>query len=253
MNANVRDWLHRAISRGTSNDVRFVLNGNLADFPFAQGRNGQFLVTIKGQGGALDYAEHWPPISDIDADIRFEGARIVVDASKGKVLGAQLSRTRVEIADLHHPVVRVSGEHPGRLKEFLAFIAQSPVAEWIGHVSDTAQATGDGHPISISSFRSPIRHAATVKGEYQFMGERAANRRRAAVDATERQSSASAAIRSHARDITAEALGGPVKLDVTGSEGRVRVTGTGSVDLANCAVKSARLSSIGFPATPIIR
>jgi uncharacterized protein (TIGR02099 family) len=231
MNANVRDWLHRAISRGTSNDVRFVLNGNLADFPFAQGRNGQFLVTIKGQGGALDYAEHWPPISDIDADIRFEGARIVVDASKGKVLGAQLSRTRVEIADLHHPVVRVSGEATGPTEEFLAFIAQSPVAEWIGHVSDTAQATGDGHLDLNLELPLADPHAATVKGEYQFMG----NELRIGGAPQLTQLNGKLGFSGHsltARDITAEALGGPVKLDVTGSEGRVRVTGTGSVDLA---------------------
>src|SRR5205823_14273587 len=96
----VREWMQRALVKGPSSDVRIVLNGNLADFPFEQGRNGQFVATAKAQGGVLDYAEHWPLISDIDANIRLDGARLLVDASGGKVFGAQISRTHAAIADL---------------------------------------------------------------------------------------------------------------------------------------------------------
>src|SRR5436190_112407 len=87
---NAREWLRRALVKGTSNDVRLVLNGNLADFPFAQGRNGQFVMTAKAQDGVIDYAEGWPAINDVDADVRLEGAKLSLDATKGTVLGAKI-------------------------------------------------------------------------------------------------------------------------------------------------------------------
>jgi uncharacterized protein YhdP len=95
LDPHVGDWLLRAVVKGHSSDVRLTLRGNLADFPFPQGRKGQFLVAFKAHGGTLDYAEHWPRISDIEADVRFEGARLRIDAASARVLGATLGRTRV--------------------------------------------------------------------------------------------------------------------------------------------------------------
>ena len=231
INAHVREWLRRAIVHGTSNDVRLVLNGNLAEFPFPQGRNGQFLVTIRGQGGTLDYAQDWPPITDIDADIRFEGVRLVVDAPTGKVLGAQLVRTRAEIADLRHPVLRVGGEATGPTKEFLAFIAQSPVDEWIGHVSDSAEALGNGRLALNLDLPLADPKNANVNGDYQFMG----NELRIGGAPELTQLNGKLTFTGHTlsgREITARALDGPLKLDVNGSDGRVRVSGAGTASLA---------------------
>jgi len=227
----VREWMQRALLKGTSNDVRFALNGNLADFPFEQGRNGQFVATAKTQGGVLDYAEHWPSISDIDADIRLDGARLLIDASGGKVLGAQISRTRAEIADLHHPIVRINGEAAGPTKDFLTFIEQSPVAEWIGHFSDGAQASGNGRLALTFDLPLAAPHSATVSGEYQFI----ANELRVAGAPQLAQVNGKISFGGHSlagHDIAAEALGGTVKLELAGSDGRVRVTGTGTASLA---------------------
>ena len=41
----------------SASDVRLRLSGDLADFPFADGKKGQFLVTAKAQGVTLDYAD----------------------------------------------------------------------------------------------------------------------------------------------------------------------------------------------------
>ena len=227
----VREWMQRALLKGTSNDVRVALNGNLADFPFEQGRNGQFVATAKAQGGVLDYADHWPSISDIDADIRLEGARLLIDASGGKALGAQISRTRAEIADLHHPIVRINGEAAGPTKEFLTFIEQSPVAEWIGHFSDGARASGNGRLALNFDLPLATPHSATVTGEYQFI----ANELRIAGAPPLAKVDGKISFGGHSiagRDITAEALGGTVKLEVSGSDGRVRVTGAGTASLA---------------------
>jgi uncharacterized protein (TIGR02099 family) len=231
--AGVRDWLKRALQRGTSNDVRIVVNGNLSEFPFPQGKGGQFLMTMKGQGGVLDYAAQWPPLSDIDADLAFDGTRFTLDATSAKILGATISRTHAEIADLRDPnaVLKVNGEASGPTAEFLALIAQSPVAEWTGRFTDGAQAIGNGR--LALKFDLPL-HAAqdtTVAGDYQFVGNQIRvpgvppiSQVNGKLGFTDRSLTSNA--------LTAEVLGGPLKLDVAGSDGRVRVTGVGTANLA---------------------
>ena len=125
----LRDWLTRALVKGQTNDVRLVLKGNLADFPFPDNRNGQFLVAIKAHDATLDYAEHWPPIQRRRR--RRALRRLAAEhrrRRRGRVLGAALGRTRVEIADLRErpATVHVDGEAEGPTAEFLAFVNEEP-------------------------------------------------------------------------------------------------------------------------------
>jgi uncharacterized protein (TIGR02099 family) len=225
--------MRRALVKGSNTDARLVLNGNLADFPFHDNKGGQLLVTARTSGGTLDYAEHWPALSDIDAEIRIEGTRLAIDAARGRIMGAQVGRTRVDIADLHDPkpVVRVSGDVTGPTSEFLAFVRETPVAEWSGHFADHVKATGEGR--LVLRFDLPLKQpaATTVAGEYQFL----ANQVTAGAAPPLAQVTGKLAFTNTTLtgdDITAEAYGGPVKLQLAGADNRVRVTATGTTDIA---------------------
>src|SRR5208282_936992 len=143
---SVHEWLRRGLASGTASDVRLRLSGNLADFPFADGKQGQFLVTAKAQGLTLDYAEHWPALTDIDADVRFEGAHMSIDVQKGQFLEAVISPSKAEIANLRapNPVLSVAAAASGPTAAFLRFIAESPIAAWTEHFTEGAEATGSG-------------------------------------------------------------------------------------------------------------
>ena len=80
----VREWLRTSLLAGTAADVRMKLSGKLAEFPFADGKSGQFQVTMKAHGVTIDYAPRWPPLTDVDADLRFEGTKMLVDAHRGR-------------------------------------------------------------------------------------------------------------------------------------------------------------------------
>src|SRR5207247_8693946 len=96
---------------------------------------GQFVVTAKAQGVTLDYADRWPPLTDVDGDVRFEGPRVTVDARRGQVFNAALQYARAEIADLrgHNALLRIDGEASGPTADFLRFVTESHVAGWIDH------------------------------------------------------------------------------------------------------------------------
>ncbi|MEF8752933.1 MAG: YhdP family protein [Accumulibacter sp.] len=146
INVDARHWVRDALLAGTASEARLILKGDLAHFPFLDRKQGQFLVTVKAQDVVLDYGTGWPPITSIDADLRFEGNGMVVQARHGTILGATLAQTRAEIPDFDAPVstLKLKGHVAGPTAEFLKFIDQSPVAAQIDHFTEKMSARGAG-------------------------------------------------------------------------------------------------------------
>ncbi|TMH30730.1 MAG: hypothetical protein E6H66_17540, partial [Betaproteobacteria bacterium] len=234
INADVREWLHRALAGGTSTDTRLKLSGRLAEFPFADGKTGQFQVLVKAQGVTLDYLERWPPITGVDADVRFESARMVIDAHRGKVAGFDLDRCKVEIADMRiaHPMLRIEGSGAGATSDALHFIAQSPVGAWLDHMTDAASANGNGRLTLKLDLPLGRPEGNAVAGDYTFDN----NRLVIGGDApavTQLSGKLAFTDRSlNSPGLTGEVLGGPARFSLTTTEGRVRVEGQGVVNLA---------------------
>ena len=228
----VRDWLHRALAAGMWSDAKLVVEGDLAQFPFPGGKGGRFLFAAKAQDASIEYAHDWPPITGIAADVRVENTRLAIAASSARSLGAEIGPMRADIADFHGtaPVLHIAGTAKGATARFLEFIARTPIDAWTERVTRGATADGDG-TLSLE-FDLPLHDRAAVRiaGRYAF----AANAIRLAglpplsaaggtIEFTERSVSAG--------NIAAEALGGPLKLDVASEAGRVRVNAAGTADL----------------------
>jgi uncharacterized protein (TIGR02099 family) len=230
----IRNRLRTLLVAGSASDVRVKLVGNLANFPFADGKAGQFQVSVKGQGATLDYADGWPRLSGVDAELRFDGARMTIDAHHARVFGTELSRLKADIADLRlaNPVLRVDGEAPGPITDALRFIAESPVSGWIDHFTDRAEASGSG----TVSFRLELPlgkpEGNQVVGEYNF----ANNRIKLAGDVPAlSQLNGKLMFSTHdvrASPLTAEIVGGPARLNIASADGRVRVDAQGTANLS---------------------
>jgi uncharacterized protein (TIGR02099 family) len=229
----LRKWLQESLKSGTASDVRINVAGDLAEFPFVDNRKGKFLVTLKVKDGTLSFLPDWPALEGVDADLKFEGARMTIDAARGRTLGAQLGPTRVDIANLGaaFPLLTVAGDASGATSEFLQYIERSPVAGWIGHATDGAKATGAGKLQLKLTLPLGKERDAKVSGEYQFIANEwqfpdmpvlaKVNGRLAF---TERD--------MRAQDVAFEALGGPAKLGISNVDGNVRVAGSGTANLA---------------------
>jgi uncharacterized protein (TIGR02099 family) len=146
ISADTREWLGKAIRKGRAPEATLKLVGNLADFPFADGKGGTFLVVTRASGATLDFAEHWPGLTNVDADVRFEGKGMVIEARTARYLGAEVGRTRATIPDLdaEFPSLVVDGVAAGPIADFLRYVEDSPVAGWIGDVTDKAEGAGRG-------------------------------------------------------------------------------------------------------------
>jgi len=233
LGAGLRSWLKDSLRQGTASDVRINVAGDLAGFPFPDNRSGKFLITFKVRNATLRFLPEWPPIDGIDADLRFEGARMSIDATRGRSLGANLGPTKADIPDLsaQFPVLTVAGDASGPTSEFLQYIAQSPVAGWIGHATEGATANGGGKLNLKLTLPLGKEKGAKVAGDYQFIDNElrlpdvpVLAKLNGKVIFTEQD--------LRAQDVAFEALGGPAKISLGNVDGQVRVAGSGTANLA---------------------
>ena len=101
-----------------------------------------------------------------------------------------------------------------------------------GHVTDGAEATGNGHlDLKLDlALGKPERHR--IAGEYAFgNGELQLPGVPKLSQINGRFAFTESDVR--ARDLTAEVMGGPARFAIANSEGRVQVSGTGTANLAS--------------------
>ena len=229
----VRDWLRTALTAGTTGEVRMKLAGNLADFPYPNRKGGQFTVVTKVTEGALDYSPGWPPLSELDAELRLDGTRLSVAATRGRIAGAPLGKFKVEIEDLRaeHPLLVIDGVETMTTADVLRFIDRSPVAGWTDHYTDGAQAKGSGRlelkvalPLGNPAGTRVTGEFAVTGNELRLVGLPAL----AAVNG-KLQFSEKGVV---ARDVTAEVFGGPARLAITSSADELQLSGSGSTAIA---------------------
>ncbi|MBI3055902.1 MAG: TIGR02099 family protein [Betaproteobacteria bacterium] len=169
-----RQWLHTSLLAGASNDVKVRLKGNLANFPFAEGRGGVFQVTAQVTGGVVDYADGWPKIENIEGSLTFRGKSMDISVRDASILGAKLARVRAELPDLAatNRVLTVNGEAEGPTSEFLKFIEHSPLFAMIDRFTESVRADGRGRLALKLTIPFTNTKDTRVTGAYQFVNNR---------------------------------------------------------------------------------
>lgn len=123
----VRDWVREAVLAGRSDDARFVLRGDLGEFPWREPGSGTFVVEASLDDGRLSYAPGWPAIERIAGLLRFERAGMEIVARTGAVWNVALADTHARIADFANPLLRVEGAGTGPARDMIRFINESPL------------------------------------------------------------------------------------------------------------------------------
>jgi uncharacterized protein (TIGR02099 family) len=235
MNPRALDWLDRALVAGRASDVSLHLKGDLKDFPFQSAKGGVFQISAKVSDGTLKYAENWPAIEGISANLRFDGRRMEVSSSKASILGTRVISAQVVLPDLFTPerTLAVTGQAEGPTAEFLKFIAQSPVNRLIGGFTENMGATGGGKLQLKLDLPLARLSEAKVAGSFELIGNQVSldkdvppvTQVSGRVDFTESGVSM--------RAVTAQFLGGPVTVGIANQrDGSIAVTARGTLNAA---------------------
>jgi uncharacterized protein (TIGR02099 family) len=219
--ADTRDWLRSALTAGHAPEATLRLRGKLDDFPFDGGRDGTFQVRVKAEDVTVNFGESWPPLTALNADVLFEGKRMLISSHEGAIMNTRLGATTAEIPDLDaaEEMLLVRGSTSGATADVLRYIDASPIAERIDRFTSGMRAEGRGK--LTLALDIPLRHSkdTTVKGEYAFAGNRLTIDDTVPVlhDAAGKVSFTDSAL--SIRGAQATALGFPMTLDVTTAEG----------------------------------
>lgn len=170
-------WLDTSVLAGTSKDVAIVVKGNLDEFPWVDNKRGLFQIKGVVTDGVLDYADNWPRIEGIRASLLFQGKRMELNATQGRLLGNQITQAKAVIPDLDalHPVLKVTGELQSPAEEAIKYINKSPLLEATDRFTEHMQASGNGK--LLLDLEIPLDTegvGSKVKGSYQVSNGRLA-------------------------------------------------------------------------------
>lgn len=233
VNADARDWVRTSVLGGRAADTRFALRGDLAKFPFADERDGLFEVTTRAMGVRLSYADDWPEVTGVTAELQFRGPAMRITSGAGTILGVPVRGVAATIPDLDadDPLLELTGSAEGETAAFLRFIAESPVDRHIDGFTRGVTAAGAGR--LALELRVPLERSrdTTVAGRYRFLGNRLE-----LGDGVPPLEGVTGELLFTGEELRSEGLrgrllGGPFTLDARTGEGALRISASGRLDL----------------------
>ena len=226
------DWVRQAVVAGHSDNVQLDLKGDLAQFPFVNG-NGVFRVDAQVREGVIDYVPGWPRIDGIQARLLFQGKTMEVTSSQARIYGVALSPVKAVIPDLlhHEEQLHIDGQANGPIQDFIRFANFSPVGEWLRGFTDALDGSG---PMKLAlKLQVPLHHSddTTLTGRLSFLGDTLLasglprlEQVRGDIDFTGDS--------LNGKDLTAQFIGGPLRIDTVTRNGQVQILAQGRATAA---------------------
>ena len=225
-----RNWLRLAVIAGTVQSADFVLKGPLWHFPFRNDEQGVFEFNAQVTGGILDYADHWTRAENITTKMMFRGAKIVAQVASATIADVPIGATVVKIADTlaPSPLLEINGSTTGSIDGLLQWVTKSPVNGWLDGFLQNAKGMGPGRLNLGLKIPLDAPDGTQVTGELIFTGNNidlggeipALDNVNGSLRFSERD--------VRGTDITAEALGGPLKLSLSTVDGRIKAQAAGT-------------------------
>lgn len=169
---DVREWVHRAVRAGRSNDVGLRLRGDLEHFPFPDPAQGEFVVRAAIEAGQLAFDPDWPALEAVHGELRFERDAMVIDKARAQFAGATLDGVVAGIDDLDHALLHVRGRAAGPLEDMVRVLVDTPLRE---HVGDAFERMAFDGPATLAlELELPLADmdASRVTGRLELPGNR---------------------------------------------------------------------------------
>ncbi len=183
---SARHYVRDAVQQGRLSEVKFKVKGDLLQLPFANPKQGEFLVTAKASNVRYAYvpptlsatpgnatAKPWPVLDALQGELIFNRQSLEVRAAQGRVAGLdglQLSRGSARVPNLAEPVIEVNTNIKGQLAQGLQFVNASPVSDMLGDA--LLQATASGQADYTMRLLLPLANLdkSTVQGSLALPG-----------------------------------------------------------------------------------
>ncbi len=170
--AQTRDYLDWAIRGGEMTSATFQLKGDIYQFPFRHGKGGEFKSVAHLAKVDFRYAEGWPIINDIGAEMVFENTKFSVRSDRAQIFKTRLGVTSVLINDLAEQpqTLEISSSADARAEDVSRFLRESPLASSVGAFTRVVSLEGPG------SLELALKIPLGSKGQVKVDGKYSVNR-----------------------------------------------------------------------------
>ena len=148
-----RDYVRDAMTVGLATGVKFRVKGDLHDFPFGDGKPGEFRISADVRNATYAYVPRsmaqgngsWPALTQMAGELVFDRNSLQIKGAQGRFAGSSGLQFKVDaqIADLRAITVLVKGEVRGPLGESVAIVNGSPLSAMMGHALAKASTSGN--------------------------------------------------------------------------------------------------------------
>ena len=159
LSSDVRHYVRDAVRQGTYSDVQVKIHGDLAKWPFANPKDGEFRLAGRVQDMVLDYVPPhllsaqslpWPRLHQLRGQLVFDRLGMKLSQAQARmgdpVTGVSLTGGEAEIVDMAHlPVLTVKTESKGPAAPLLTLVQTSALDALLSGALRTARATGTVH------------------------------------------------------------------------------------------------------------
>jgi len=154
LDKEVRDYVRAAVQAGTASGVKFKLKGDLARFPFADAKQGDFRIAANVHNATLAYVPSyllpkdslpWPALQQLNGELVIDHATLQAKVDRGVLAGTaiQLGKAEGLMTNIYAGAqLQVTAEAKGPLADVLGVVNRSPLGGLLDNVLATASATG---------------------------------------------------------------------------------------------------------------
>ena len=154
LDKEVRDYVRAAVQAGTATGVKFKLKGDLARFPFADAKQGDFRISANVQNASLAYVPSyllpkdsltWPALQQLHGELIIDHATLLAKVDRGVLAGTSIQLGKAEglMTNIYEGAqLQVTAEAKGPLADVVGVVNRSPLGGLLDNVLATASATG---------------------------------------------------------------------------------------------------------------
>lgn len=151
VNQAAREYVRDSVTAGVATGAKFRVKGDLRDFPFANGKPGEFLITAPVRNVTFAYVPHpaagalpWPALTDLSAELVFQANGMEIRKARGRFAGPTRLQVQADarIPEFAKTEVLVRGQVRGPLADALAVVQTSPLAQMLNQTLSRATGTG---------------------------------------------------------------------------------------------------------------
>ena len=141
MDAKVIAWLEDRVSGGTVENARLVLKGALKDYPF-RNQEGEYLTEFTVKNLDMDYADGWPAVRLLNADVRFKNESFTLNASQAKTGNLASFPLKAEFEDIAKSPLTLGIDTSVDIQAAKVWINNSPLRDTVGEALKTIHVAG---------------------------------------------------------------------------------------------------------------